>query len=129
MRVSPALEEPVVRPAPVEVGSLSRQVTYPQDACSRPAWASPALGTQVAAAGQRSRGHVRAPRPPPPDPGPPRPQGRGRRITRARAARAGRSQWAGGARMTRAGGRAWGGRPGAHAAGLYHHPRCRRDGK
>jgi hypothetical protein len=57
-----------------------------------------------------------------PRPGPSPPQGRGRRITRAQAARAGPSQWAGGTRMTRAGGRAWGGRPGAHAAGTGSEP-------
>lgn len=70
MRVSPALEEPLVRPAPVEVGSLPRQVTYPQDASSRPAWASRALGTQVgrrwtAQPGSRARAPSTAPGPGP----------------------------------------------------------------
>lgn len=80
-------------------------------------------------AGQRSRGHVRGASPPPPDPGPPRSGAEAVRITRAPAAPARPSQWAGSARMTRAGRRAWGSRPGAHAAGLYRRPRRRRDGK
>lgn len=106
---------------PVPVAAVSRPPDQRRGAGTPPPAQGPRLGNEP---GSRARTQSTARGPWPAPAAGQRPPDHARRGGPGRP-----SQWAGGARRTRAGGRAWGGRPGAHAAGPYRRLHRLPDGK